>query len=367
MRTYNMALRICRDWYERSGESISWYALGKAFTVFKHKYPECSFLNDAPRRVVTQALQNLGASYDGFFARPERGLPRLKRFATSFTLHGVDLRVQSGAIRLTNIGWVRLKESDYIPMGNVKYTTCTVSLCAGRWFVSVSIEKHIPNRIPSGNPVGVDVGIKHMVALDDGTTIDNPKPLAKYQRRLKRLNRKLSRQQKGSANRQKTRDRIAKTHYKIACIRKDALHKASRHIIDRDPSTVVVEDLNVIGMASNRRLAPALADVGMGELRRQIEYKADWNGSEVVVADRWFASSKTCSGCGHKKDDLKLSDRHYVCTECGLEIDRDVNAAINLRQYGTARSAGANTKAPEGREVQRNARCPSRQEESCQT
>lgn len=341
-RVYNMALCQRRDWYEKTGESISAYDQMASLTRLK-KLPEFSWLHIPPRRVIDNAVFNLDAAYKNFFRRVKSGgkpgFPKLKRreWTPAFTVHGPQVAVNPNAVRLPNLGWVALKEKDYIPF-DAKRLECTITRRAGRWFVSVIVEDYIHERTPAGDPVGVDLGIKHMVALDDGTTIANPKPLSTYQRRLNRLQRKLSRQKKGSSNRQATKGRIARTHYKIACIRSDALHKASSHIIGRDPSVVVVEDLNVSGMMKNGHLARAISDVGMNELRRQIEYKADWNGTEVIVADRWFASSKTCSGCGHVDSELKLSDRTYICTNCGIEIDRDVNAAIapSLRICSTA-------------------------------
>lgn len=363
-RVYNMALRQRKDWYEKTGQSISAYDQMAAITRFK-QLPEFAWLHIPPRRVLDEAIFNLDTAYKNFFKKAGYGFPRPKKDASHINLQGVDVRLNHTSIRVPGMGWIRLKELRYIPADG-KHLKCAVSTRAGRWFISVSVEEHTHSRIPLGDPIGVDMGIKYMVALDDGTTIDNPKPLAKQQQRLKRLQRKLARQVKGSVNHEKTKARLARTHYKAACIRQDALHKASRTIIDRDPSIVVIEDLNMSGMMQNGKLARAIADVGMSELRRQIEYKADWNGTEVVVADRWFASSKTCSGCGNVKSDFKLSDREYVCTECGLEICRDQNAAINLREYGTARSAGT---SPEGQKASgeerfsASARCSSVKEE----
>jgi len=179
--------------------------------------------------------------------------------------------------------------------------------------------------------VGVDLGIKTLAVCSDGATFENPRALATAERKLKRLNRELSRRRKGSKNRAKTRAKLARCHARIANIRSHALHNASYHLTAKTkPQAVVIEDLNVKGMLNNRSLSKAISDVGMGELRRQIEYKGTWYGVEVVTADRWYASSKTCSACGAVNRALTLSDRTYVCAACGAVIDRDLNAALNL-------------------------------------
>jgi putative transposase len=181
--------------------------------------------------------------------------------------------------------------------------------------------------------VGVDLGLKNLVVLSNGETFENPHALVRLERKLKRLQRELSRRERRSANWRKTKAKIAKCHAAIANSRKHVLHNISHHITtDLRPSTIVIEDLNVSGMMKNHHLAKAIADVGFYELRRQIEYKAKRLGIEVLVADRWYASSKTCSGCGWHNVDLVLSDRVFRCPECGLELDRDLNAAKNLKQ-----------------------------------
>ena len=186
--------------------------------------------------------------------------------------------------------------------------------------------------------VGVDLGIKTLATCSDSEVFENPKALGKNLKRLKKLGRLVSRKKKGSKNRRKAADRLSKFHKKISDIRKDTIHKITSHLT-KTKSMVVIEDLNVSGMMKNHCLARAISDVGFYELRRQLEYKGGWYGCQVVVADRFFPSSKTCCECGVIKTDLSLSDRVYVCP-CGNEIDRDLNAAINLERYITASSAG---------------------------
>jgi putative transposase len=230
----------------------------------------------------------------------------------------------------------------------VHILSATVSERAGRWFVSVQVEEEIPDPIPGrGEPMGVDLGVKRLAMRSDGIGYENPKALDRAQKKLRRLQRQLARQQKSSHNREKTRRQIARLHYRIANIRRDTLHKATSGIVAKTkpdterPRTVVLEHLNVSGMLQNHCLARAIADVGMYEFGRQMQYKAAWSGSEVIQADRWYPSSKRCSGCGAIKDELDLSEREYECDCCGLVIDRDLNAARNLAQLApTASSVG---------------------------
>ena len=274
------------------------------------------------------------------------GFPRFKsrkRGLGSSRLTG-RIHVFEGSIQLPRLGRLRLQERGYLPTSGVRILSATVSERAGRWFVSIQVEEEIPNPAPAqGEPRGVDRGVKALAARSDGVIYENPRALAQAQEKLGRLQRQLSRQQKGGRNREKTRRKIARLHARISNIRRDALHKATSDIVARTkpdvewPRVIVIEDLNVSGMLQNHRLARAISDVGMYEFSRQVKYKAAWGGSEVVVADRWYPSSKRCSRCGAIKDELALSERLYECDQCGLVIDRDVNAARNLAQLATTR------------------------------
>lgn len=228
------------------------------------------------------------------------------------------------------------------------------------WFASINIE--IPDSTPALKQkvgdnqaiVGVDFGIKTMMALSDGTVYENPRALKKNLRRLKIRQRRFTKKKPGSKNRHKEQMKVARHHYRISCIRNNAIHQATAEIVDRFDK-IVVEDLNVAGMGRNRKLSAALSDVSFGEIRRQLAYKSQWAGKELVIADRFFASSKTCSCCGHKKNELKLSERNYRCGNCGLEIDRDLNAAKNLASYsptpksGESNACGGSETMPQGK------------------
>jgi len=177
--------------------------------------------------------------------------------------------------------------------------------------------------------VGVDLGVKNLAILSDGTTFTNPRTLGRRLRKLRQLSKSMSRKKKESRNHKKAQLRLAKMYLKVFNIRQDTLHKVTTYLA-KSHSKVVIEDLLVSGMLKNRRLARAIADVGFYEFRRQLEYKCGWYGSELVVVPRAFPSSKMCSRCGHRKKELSLSEREYECEQCGLVIDRDLNAALNL-------------------------------------
>jgi putative transposase len=215
----------------------------------------------------------------------------------------------------------------------VKINRATISERAGHWFVSLQVEEIIETPMPATNDViGIDVGIKYLAVLSNGKVFDNQKTLYKHEGRLSKLQRELSRRTKGSYNREKTRRKLAKAHYKVECVRKNNLHNITSYIIKKKkPSIIVIENLNIVGMMQNRHLSKALADASLSEIKRQIIYKAKWHGVKVVEADRWYPSSKTCSNCENRKPMLSLGERVYKCEACGHIEDRDLNAAKNLK------------------------------------
>lgn len=217
---------------------------------------------------------------------------------------------------------------------HAKIGSVTVSEKAGRWYVSICVQEE--QREPTqatGVVVGVGLGIKTLATCSDGRAFKNPKALRKKLTALKRASRVLSRKKKGSNNRYKAKQRLARMHARIANVRKDALHKATSSIVAKTkpeserPHVIVLEDLNVSGMLKNRKLSRAIADVGLYEFRRQIEYKATFAGVQVRTVNRWYPSSKTCSSCGTIKEALDLAERTFVCEDCGYVADRDDNAA----------------------------------------
>lgn len=253
----------------------------------------------------------------------------------SFRFNGENVVVADNAIRLPLIGWVRLKERGYLlPEGAVHLLSVTVSERGGKWFVAVSVEDSSrPIRVPKNAPVvGIDRGLKTLAVLSSGLTIESPKALRAGERKLKHLQRAVSRKQKGSANRTKAVQKLQRHHLRITNVRKDALNKATTGLA-KAKSVYVVEDLAVRAMMGNHHLAKSIADASWTELLRQLEYKAAWYGSRVVKADRFFPSTKRCSSCGLVKDAMPLGERTFRCDECGLVMDRDLNASLNLQQW----------------------------------
>lgn len=267
--------------------------------------------------------------YSVFFAR-KSGFPRFRsrrRCVGGFAFKGEDvLGYRPKAVKLPRFGWVRIKGKNRPPTGRI--LSATVKERAGRWFVSLQCElqRVVPEN--QGLRVGVDLGLKMLAKLSDGREFSNPRHLNQKLHLLRIRQRKLSRCKDGSNRRKRMKLKVAHTYYRIWCVRQDAIHKMTTRIA-REYGAVGIEDLNVKGMVQNRSLARSLSDAAFGEIRRQLEYKCSWYGTRLHVWPRFYPSSKTCSRCGVIKDELPLSERIYRC-DCGLVIDRDLNAAINL-------------------------------------
>ncbi|MHA1928772.1 MAG: RNA-guided endonuclease InsQ/TnpB family protein [Candidatus Thorarchaeota archaeon] len=281
-----------------------------------------------------EALRDLHTAFKNFYRGLKNGkkvgFPRFKRKGVrdSFRLTGI-IRFTGRNIQLPRIGKVRLKERKRCYYRG-RLLSVTVSWRAHKWSVSITVEEEIEDPVPiRGKPVGVDLGVKTLATLSDGTTFANQRALGRRIEKLRKLSKSLSRKKKGSKNREKAKLRLARLYLRVFTIRQDTLHKLTTYLA-KSHSKIVVEDLCVSWMMKNRKLARAVADVGMYEFRRQLEYKCQGYGSELVIAPRTFPSSKRCSSCGHKKKELSLSEREYHCEECGLRIDRDLNAALNL-------------------------------------
>lgn len=331
---YNWGLAEWKRQYE-AGEKPSRYGLCKQFNAEKDNF--APWIREIPYAVTEAAFEGLGKAFDNFFRRvkngdKQAGYPKFKKRGMKSSARFRSTLVENNRVRITGVGWVRLKQVGYIPtVERERYTLyATVSERAGKYFISIQVEQ--PDNFVTNREgvIGVDVGIKSLAVCSDGTVYENPKALRRYEARLKRIQRELSRRKKGGSNYKKTKTKLARMHYKIDCIRTDALHNASTSIVSKLPEIIVTEDLNIAGMKKNHHLAKAVSDVSMSEFTRQINYKASWAGIEVIKADRFYPSSKTCSNCGYVKSWLSLNERVYKCDNCGFELDRDLNAAINL-------------------------------------
>jgi putative transposase len=350
---YNWGLRRKQEAYRQTGTSPSAIDLHRELNALKQT--ELPWMYEVSKCAPQEALRNLDRAFDGFFRRVKRqkagqyrgrlGYPRFKskkRGLGSFRLTGTIV-VFPAAIQLPRLGRLRLKERHYLPTGGIRILSATVSEQAGHWYVSMLVEQDQVVPENTRPVVGVDLGIKHLATLSDGTVIPNPKPLKRRMRKIKRLHRAVTRKQKGSQNRKKAAHTLGKAYRTAANQRANTLHQLTSRLA-KTKAAVVIEDLYVSGMLKNHHLAQAIADVGFAEFRRQLEYKAAWHGCQVVVADRWFASSKMCSGCGWRDETLTLADRVFQCQNpiCGLVLDRDRNAAINLAKLAGSSSESRN-------------------------
>src|SRR5712691_5358210 len=311
------------------------------------KAKEYPWMYEVSKCAPQEALRNLGSAFHNFLIRRDRfRWPSFKsrhRAKRSFTLTGA-VRVKDRMIHLPTFGWVKLKERGYLPERS--HVLCaTVSKRAGRWFVSIGVRERVrgpENDDPENDdPVaGVDWGIIHLATVSDGTTLERSPRLERLKWQERHAQKVLTRKVKGSKNRLKALLRHQKIWYRITSIRVDRLHKFTTTLA-RTKSVVVVEDPAASNMARNHTLAGAIYGGTPHEMRRQLEYKTKWYGSSLMVAPRNYPSTKMCSGCGGVKEKMQLDERVFRCEVCGLTIDRDLNAAINLANYyGTASSAG---------------------------
>jgi len=298
------------------------------------KKEQFSWMYETSKCAPQEALRDLHQAFLNFYRGLKNGqkvgFPKFKKSGVrdSFRLTGA-IKFHERAIQIPRIGKIRIKEKRKSYYSG-RILSVTVRRRANRWFVSVTVEEDILVPVSNnGTAVGVDLGVKTLATLSDGTTFANPRALGRRLRKLRKLSKNLSRKQKGSKNLKKARLQLAKMHLRIFNVRQDTLHKVTTYLA-KSHSKVVIEDLCVLGMMKNRRLARSVADVGFYEFRRQLEYKCGWYGSVLVVVSRTFPSSKMCSLCGHRKKEFSLSEREYHCEQCGLEIDRDLNAALNL-------------------------------------
>ena len=294
---------------------------------------------------LAKGLSNWAKSRKGVRKGRRMGFPRFKakdrtvpRFAYTTGCFGL-IEGDPKALKLPRVGRVHCMEDVAERVGGARVLRVTVSKRAGRWYAALTVERDDQAsqsvRAPQGGAVGVDLGIKTLATLSDGTVIENPRCLAASERRLKKAQKALSRKVKGSNRRAKARAKVARLHARVANQRQDAMHKATTWLANTY-SEICIEDLNTAGMVKNHHLAKAVSDAAFGEFRRQLDYKTARTGAALHVVDRWFASSKTCSKCGRVKAKLSLNERVYRCDGCGLVMDRDLNAAVNILVAGSA-------------------------------
>jgi putative transposase len=347
---YNWGLARKQEDYRATGKSPSAIDLHRELNALK--LTDVPWMYEVSKCAPQEALRNLDTALAHFFRRAtlkqqgklkgKVGYPQpktRKRGLGSFRLTD-SIIVFSDASQLPRLGRMRLKERGYLPT-SAKILSATVSEQAGHWYVSlvVEVEQLVP--VNSGLAVGVDLGVKGLATLSDGTEEPNPRHLRSSLKKLKRLQRAVTRKRKGGQNHRKAVRKLAALHRKIANQRAHASHQLTSRLA-KTKAVVVIEDLNISGMLKNHHLAQAIGDVGFGEFRRRLEYKAAWSGCRVLVASRWEPSSKTCAGCGRVDEDLSVAGRVFRCEQCGLLLDRDLNAAINLAELADSSSETRN-------------------------
>lgn len=353
---YNWALAKEQEIYKNTSKFTSDIDLRKEFTKLK-RTSEYNWLNDISCNVTKQAIKDACNAYRKFF----KGLTRFPKFKTKkysipsfyqdngkICFTNTHVKVEGFAVskkkNKQKLNWIRLAEPNRIPT-DCKYYNPRIKFDGLNWWITVGVEYPDSMDIPTNEGIGIDLGIKDLAICSDKYKYQNInktqkiKQLEKKKRRLQRsISRKYLKNKKGdsyckTSNIVKSEKKLLKVNHKLTNIRQNYLHQTTSEIIKREPSFICIEDLNVKGMMKNKHLSKAIQEQKFYEFRRQIEYKSKWNNITVIVADRFFPSSKLCSCCGKIKKDLKLSDRIYKC-ECGNVIDRDYQASLNLKRYG---------------------------------
>ena len=353
---YNWALSREQENYKNGGKFISNGDLRKEFTQLK-KTDEYAWLNDISNNVTKQAIKDACEAYKRFF----KGYSKYPKFKSkkhsisSFFQDNVQIKFTNSHVKVEGfasskkknkqkLNWIRLAEHGRIPT-DCKYYNPRIKYDGLNWWITVGIDYKDSTTLPSNEGIGIDLGIKDLAICSDGNTyknINKSQKVEKLEKRKRRLQRSISRKyeknKKGESycktnNIIKSEKELLKLYHRLTNIRQNYLHQTTSEIVKREPSFICIEDLNVSGMMKNRHLSKAIQQQKFYEFRRQIEYKSAWNNIPLIIADRFFPSSKLCSCCGNIKKDLKLSDRIYKC-ECGNVIDRDYQAALNLKRYG---------------------------------
>ena len=341
---YNRALAVrTESWYEKN-ERVGYSQTSAMLTDWKRE-DELQFLNEVSCVPLQQGLRHLQTAFTNFFAgRTKYPTFKKKRNGGSAEFTKSAFRWKDGKVYLAkcsqplNIRWSRNLPDGCIP------STVTVRITPSQqWYISLRFDDPTDKTLPpTEGEVGIDVGISSLATLSTGEKVANPKTLNKYRKKLRRAQKSLSRKQKRSRNREKARRKVARIHQKISDTRKDHLHKLTTRLV-RENQTIAVEDLSVKNMVKNNKLARAISDAAWGEFVRQLEYKCQWYGRDLIKIDRWFPSSKRCGNCGHIVEKMPLNIREWNCPVCGTHHDRDVNAARNILAVGhTVTACGAN-------------------------
>ena len=334
---YNRFLALRNQAYRDHKMNVSFQDACFLLTLDKQK-DELAFLKEVSNAVLQQSLRNADAAYQNFFKKKAK-YPKFKSKWNRQSIRFLpNAFVYDGKYSITLAKMdspLKIKWSRTIPRG-AKVKSVTVSKePSGRYFISFLCEDSVAQKLKTDKTIGLDWGLKDFITTSDGEKVISPKHYRQAEQRLKFLQRELSRKSKGSNNRQKARVKVAKAHAKVANQRKDFLHKLSSSIVHEN-QVICIEDIAVKNLSRNLHLSKSITDSGWGEFVRQLEYKSQWGGRTLVKVGRFFPSSKTCSHCGCIKGYLNLSERNWICSECGVVHDRDYNAAVNIKAEGTA-------------------------------
>lgn len=350
---YNWCITFQKERYENGQKFVSDMGMSKYLTQLK-KDGEHDWLKEVDSRALVAAYTDACNAFKNFFreikkGNKNQGYPKFKskkHTKPSFMPNYQAIKFSENQVKLPKIGLVKLSRKNYIPIVD-KYSNPRLTFDGLHWYISVGIEEKEDLETELAGVIGVDLGIKNTAVLSDGTiykNINKTQLIKRIEKRLKKLQRQVSRKyemNKEGNNFIKTRNikklekKILKLHKRLANIRKNYNHTITHQIVEKNPKTVVIEDLDVKEMMKNKYLANAIGKQGFHEIRRQLEYKCKFKGIELLVADKYYPSSKTCSNCRNIKKDLKLKDKIYICPVCGMEMDRYLNASINLANYKT--------------------------------
>ncbi len=344
---YNQCLNLKKTKYVEEGKNIGLKELGNFFHQQLTKNPEYIWLKEHNTKVLKQSVINLLDSYKRFFVNGT-GFPKFKskhdnQHSCRFPFEAISKKNDYSTYKLTlttdlkNIKFAcSEKYVNYLVKHkeNIKSATLTKTK-SGKYFLSILVDGDIDKVLytPKNDIIGIDLGINTFIVDSKGNEYENIKIKRNNENKLAKLNRELSRKQKGSKNKNKSRIKLAKFHEKLNNKKQEYLHYITNKLLNEN-QVIVVEDLNVKGMMQNHKLARSLQELSLYRFKEMLTYKAEWFGRHIVEIDRFYPSSKKCSCCGNKKEDLTLEDREYSCNSCGLVIDRDMNAAINIEKEG---------------------------------